>query len=408
MNEENMMDDETPQTARCKSAFFGTSNEERNRNPKSKTERYEVFTAHAIPYNRSFMFYVPKRLIPSHEHKDDVIELWIAHGKRPSLQFPLYTTHYPTSRRAIVSLFQIGVKHKHRLLINKIGLYDLGRFVQDYNARRPKGLEDVALEWTDSKLKMRINGVEIDLGNSGLRAYQGEAVLDLGIDGRDELRLRRGIRGFRVLRSPGKETVTTLRARRDALIVKYRNSKKWKGESMRFVDLPRKHVGVLDSQASTSEMRLISSPKSFEGDYMVELPENLEKDARDKMRIADSPAEYFTVKGEIGETIADRILRLANCIEIANHPASKSKGYRNSEKKGPDSLRLVPGVGTAYFESKWWKQFNMAVWEARQRVREYCNRYPGPDGQRIENGYAAVLDWQIGSLIARLYVEKVV
>jgi hypothetical protein len=30
-----------------------------------------------------------------------------------------------------------------------------------------------------------------------------------------------------------------------------------------------------------------------------------------------------------------------------------------------------------------------------------------PDGQKVEHGYVAVLDWKIGSLVARLHSEKV-
>ncbi|HEV2138128.1 MAG TPA: hypothetical protein VGR53_04750 [Nitrososphaerales archaeon] len=366
------------------------------------------YTAHAIPYNRSFMFYLPKALIPNHKNKGDVIELWVSHGKRPRVQFPLYTAHDPASRRAIVSLFQIAAKQKHRILIHKVSLYNIEEFVRDFNVTQPKGFEDVRFGLVESRLELKIGGIALQLENPSLKAFQGEAVLNLGIGGACELRLRKGVHGFRIQRMPHREPILSLRARPDALIIRYRISKKWKHEATRIVELPRNRLGTSDRMPSSPEIRLISKPMSFEGSYLVELPEDLEKDARDRIRTATSFAEYSMLRGEIGEAIIGRILRMVGCVEIANHPLSKSMGFRDSEKKGPDSLRLVPGGGTAYFENKWWKQFNMALWDARQIVKKYCERFPGPDGFRVESGYVAVLDWDIGATVARLHVERVV
>ncbi|HZW84864.1 MAG TPA: hypothetical protein VFE91_03045 [Nitrososphaerales archaeon] len=413
MNEENMNDD-VSHTVRSESAFSGMSEDKTTRNTGSYHGRTESeskenlcrHVVHAIPYNHSLKIYVPKKLIPLHESKDDVIELLIARGKRPQKSLPLYTTHDPKTRRAIASLMQVSTKHRDRLIITSVSLYDVHRFLRDFS-ERPEGFENVEVGLYEANYQLKVDGVTLPLVNPRLRTFQGEAVLDLGIAERAMLRMRKGIHGFRLQLMPFREPIQSFSARQDALIIRYRTSKKWRRESVRVVDLPRDQRVAREGMQSVPEIRVLSAPSAFEGDTLVEISENLEKDARDRIRTASSWAEYTMIRGEIGEAIIEGILGLLDCPEIANHPQSQSVGFRNSEKKGPDSLRLLPWGETAYFEIKWWKEFDKAVWESRRRVKQYCKRFPGHNGVRVEQGYIAILDWEIGNVRAKLHIEKV-
>jgi len=407
MYEENMMDAETPQTTRSESAFSGTSSEEIHRAHEETLKKPDI--VHAIPYNHSWMFYIPKRLIPVHESLKEIIETLVSRGKNPKrTPIPLYTMHESDSRKALVSLFQVKTRHRERFNLYRVSVYSTEDMIRDFNVNPPDAFKEAQLSIAGPYLRAKVDGRELDLVHSGLKTFQGEVMLDCKIEGRSELRLRRGIHGFRIQRLPGREPVTSIRAREDALILDYRTSKKWKEQATRVIELAKRPIGDGRPVELEPEIRLTSEPSVFEGYHLLEIPPSLEKDARDRIRIATSAAEHSLIMGEIGETIIDVILQKLNCPEVTNHPASKSTGRRNSEKKGPDSLRLVPNVGLGYFEVKWWKQFHMAMWEARRRVRIYCQKFRGPDGQQIKSGYAAVLDWQIGSLKARLYIERVV
>jgi hypothetical protein len=421
MNEENKMDDTLTQTARSESAFSGTSDDmnrqSENRECHKAESRVTVlpaavdcktrFTEHAVPYNHSFALHLPKNIMPPHG-KDEVIELWVSRGKSPRIKFPLYTIHRRVTRNAIVSLFQVKTRDRERWKVGTPSIYSIESFLRDFNANRPVGFEDVEITLVNSQHEMRLGGVTIQLGYCRLWAIQGEAVFDVEICGIPELRIRKSKTKFRLQRLPQREPISSLRARSDALIIDYRRTEKWKQQATRVIELPRKPVGTSTMMVNAKEIEFVSAPATFEGTYVVQIPELLEKDARDRIRIATSPAEYSMVRGEIGEDIINRILDMIGSTEILNHPRSKSAGPRNSEKKGPDSLRLVAGGEMAFFEMKWWKQFNMAVWDSRQLIRAYCNKFTGPDGSPVSRGYIAVLDWQLGSLIARLYIERVV
>jgi hypothetical protein len=429
MMEEEMMGDESKQNDRSESAFSGTNNGTERIHVRQETKRVdeewknvggngslvswhdglaEKVVAGAIPYNRSFALYVPKRLIPRHGDSDDVFEIRVARESGIGVELPFYAKHRLTDRRIVLSLFQLETRHRERFLLLKVTKYDLESFIHDFNASQVRGLEGTKLVSDKTGLGLKIDRVDLPLTRAELNCFQGEATLDVKLGGTCPIKFRKGIWGFRLrLKHPGQQ-ITSLEARDDAVLVRYRSNDGVRGESLRILDLARRPLGTLRSASESAEIRLISRPEAFQGDFVVEFPSRLEKDVRDRLRNVSGRGEHTTAKGELAEALVNLILSKVGCPEIANHPRGKTNGYRASERKGPDSLRWVPGVGKAYFEIKWWSQFNMAVWDGRKMIRKYCREMPEPDGRRVENGYVAVLDWDVGKLTARLYVEKVV
>jgi len=304
-------------------------------------------------------------------------------------------------------LFQVKAGRGEQFVIRSVKPYSMGQFASDYNRRPISGLEEVRLEVSNLKVVLRVGPASLILQDSKLRTFRGEAVLQAKLDGVCPLQIRKGISGFIARLEVERERITALTECPGAILLRYRNKNKMIGESTRIFELPRCGIGSANGAGESAEITIESRPKGFEGEYVVRIPPNLEKDARDRLSLARGFGEYTMLKGEISEAIVNSILSALGCPEITNHPQSRSLGRRSSEKKGPDSLRLVPTGGSAYFEYKWWRGFNMAVWDARKAVKKYCEAFPVPDGRRVEGGYAAILNWEVGSTSARLHVERV-
>jgi hypothetical protein len=153
------------------------------------------------------------------------------------------------------------------------------------------------------------------------------------------------------------------------------------------------------------EIRLLAASESFEGTHLFEIGPSLGRDAVDRLAISTGLRDYTTVKGEISETVIDRMLTMVNCPEVINHPRSReeSKVVRKSSKKGPDSLRIIPEMRSAYFEFKWWKKVRQALSAGRKQVSRYCQ-----DKSALSHeGYIAALEWSVGGGQAKLVIERI-
>jgi len=91
----------------------------------------------------------------------------------PKVEHTVYLTCNSSFRRVFVSLAQINPVEGESFRVLRIRNYELEELVRDYNANRPKGLENTELSKMDGVLRMNVDGFSFELKDIHLRTVRG-------------------------------------------------------------------------------------------------------------------------------------------------------------------------------------------------------------------------------------------
>jgi hypothetical protein len=419
MDEENMMDDEAPQTNRSESAFSGTSDEDRrllkgiewvlNTRETSFCVSAPRKRFHAVKYGHSVALLVPREMIPVHRDRNDVLEVKVARAERIGEEFLLYTTHLPGFKRAYLDLARAKATHAEEFLILAVRLYNQGDFVSDFNVHRPIGFMNTALQGSSMR-SMLVDGITVPLKEPGLRTYQGQAVLDFELGDAGPIKITKNVDGFKI-RLGDHSLVTSLKKHGGGLLLTYSRTDRDPYPHIRAVVSPSS-LDVADTGVPSwrdgLRLTVIEKPSSLHGWYQVEVSLKTLRQLSRALDAAKDLDEYRELKGEMAEEMVKVVLPALGMRLVADHPKTPRWWTSNSKRPGPDLLTFnLVKKDLCYVESKWWGQVSNAIRDATRQVLDDLRRASYHRGKRIAEGYIAVLEWELQTPVFRLHFERV-
>ena len=361
----------------------------------------------AAKYNRSFALFVPSRIIPPHTSRSDLLEVKIARAKESAESFLLYTTHLTGYPRAYLDLHQLTVLRGEPFQVESVRRYGLEELVSDYNKARPSGLANCELALDGDGLQMVCAGAQVKADVLTTRAYQGQAIFNIGLAGACRIKLTKNVDGFTMRLAPFNEVVTSAKADEGGLIIGYRNRRDPRREHFRILETGLESDSSRQFDPQGPDIKSVSNRCSFEGVHELTICKSQLRNLRVRLLRCRNLEDYKNLKGDIAEQIIDRALRLLGCEEVADHPSDKKRVSKKSSRKGPDSLRTLPETGeVCLFEFKWWSDVSRARWDAAKQLMVYLERRHGiKDNGKVTGAYSALLDWNLESH-AYLSIEK--
>jgi hypothetical protein len=114
---------------------------------------------------------------------DDVIEIAMSRVEVPNIELVTYLTYHTSARRIFVSLAQVVPSEGESFKIEHMRIYGHKSFVEDYNANKPKGLENTDLSAVEGKLTMTVDKLSFDLEQTELRTVRGVLRLEAKLPG---------------------------------------------------------------------------------------------------------------------------------------------------------------------------------------------------------------------------------
>jgi len=419
MNEENM-DDETPQTARSESAFFGTSDEIRQQPTHvapHKLESNVLFLTgrenqifRASRYGHATALLIPLRLLPKHLGRNDVLEVRLFRIDEPTKPHQLYTTHKPGYARAYLDLAQLGANHGDQYEVSEVKLYRPPEFAAQYNDSKPEGLENTELIWGSEGFAMKADGVEVPMKKASFRTYQGMVVLDAEIGGAGAIKIQKKMDGFEV-RLKDHSPVTGLRWQGGGLLLTYVRTGHEARPHTRTVIRPPAQVEIEPPPPPSKGnigLKILETPTASHPPYLVEVDmPTLIRLSRELGSVKDLD-DYKETKGRLAEEIVKVALPQLRMRLIADHPKTPLWWATTSKRPGPDLLvREEIGGGLHYVECKWWGQTSNAIRDATHQVLDDLRRFPDHSGEVVVGAYVAVLEWELQTPRLELHLRRV-
>ena len=371
----------------------------------SGTSSSPITSLHATRYNRtSLALRLPKRNIPEHA-RDNILRITAVRASEPEKEIVLFARYSPGSRRADIDVSKTGASHGELFRVKEVSANHDCDVVQDYNMQRDGRLKNTRLRYSGSRMFMEVDGlVEVELSKTRFRTHQSELIMDMELDS-SRMKMTRDVEGNYFMRLKERLPVTAIRSAGSGVVLTYANAA---GEHTRFCrgsPVGGKLVQAPVSAFQPDWIRVLSRPDGFEGEYVMELSDELRAIAVSRLSRRKPFKRYTKERGDLGEELIDALLHRGGCPQLMGHPLDPGREW-DSSLKGPDSLRRVSNGLLAYFEFKWWKDVVVALSSAREQAKEFPVGDVYPMGT-VGAAYIANLDWSLWDHACSLTVSRV-
>ena len=275
----------------------------------------------AVEYMRSTALLVPESKIPSHT-RDDVIAVTVAREREGWDEHTLYCRHTPGQDKAYLNLRQLDAEFHEQFRIRRIEIYSIEAFADDYNTKRPVGLENTEMVVRREETFVRIEGKEIPLNTFALRAQEGKAVLDARL-GDSQIKIMNGVEGSMV-RLGDHSRVTGMQIKRGDVVLSYQRTEHDPHPHQRAVlHLPVEARVSLPEGTLSREGR--ARVREIEGGRIsrasLEVDERLRKVVETLLESAPTPDSYKRLKGDIAEELVrEQLVGQLGLEVVADHP----------------------------------------------------------------------------------------
>ena len=383
----------------------------------------------ASTYMESLALNIPSRAIPKHENRDDVYEVRISRVSNPEEEYKVYTTHNPNYKRAYLPIRHVGAEKGEEFNVKKPERYEESDFARDYNASKPKGLENTSLEYREGKFMLKVDGTEFALKEASLRAQEGKAVLDgkLNDEDKNEMKIAKGIDGFDVRLKSDHAVVTSMKESKEGLTMSYERTHHDEFPHVRLVkveNLERVDSGKLESwehkaKFNSEEIRLEKPVGPLTDSIKMEFSEANARKAWEYWSSATSQSERFYHQGDVGEAVARIALEKSGFKTFPKEisvPSNARSYAHESEMPGPDIVVYGSVGGTEGYhicQVKHWRESAKALKEGREdamKFRDSLEDRPLLEqtlGGKILGSFIIELDWSYKDSVGIIYSEHI-
>lgn len=368
---------------------------------------------------KSLALIIPKGVIPAHRNRGDVFEVSISRVSRPAKKYLVYMTHKPGYKKAYLPIRHVGAKKGEEFIVRPPEKYEIDHLARDYNATKPKGLENTSLDWKDGNLVLTVGGSEIQLKEVVLRVQEGKAVLDLKLndENKNAAKIAKGTGGFDFRFVRDHAIVTSMSENRDGITVTYQRTQN---------DIPP-HARLIE-KVQTEGRELEGWKHEFDiqrNGVWMQRGIGLRRDEisvsfSNENRIAaatywashEEHAEKWH-QGDIGEEVAAAILEKSNFKTTEEHtnPITGRVPVHKSEHGGMD--RVVEREGKYYVvQVKHWLEPQKALEKAKYDLivfKETSDRrtLERDLGSKIEGGLVIQVHWSYQNQEAVIYTDYI-
>lgn len=283
--------------------------------------------------------------------------------------------------------------------------YGLEAFVEDFQARRMRELENVELGTEGGALTARVDGRMLSVQRHWLATHGLKAVLKMEF-GRDHRIVKVAFDGRSMeARFGNSDAILELGVAGSGVDVRYS-----RGAGQAYVMRMRQRpapttfgdLGWMEDQVRVSER-----PDPALGGYTLQMSETIRDWVLSRLNGTIEASARKKLRGDVGEGIVRTLWRDLRMKPLYEHPWSELDARCGSRQPGPDFMVSCEDSGlVAYVEVKWWEDFARAIYQSTKQVRDYVRDTPIWMGLKVGGGYIAVLDWNI-SKTASLWVERV-
>ena len=355
----------------------------------------EGFSCTAVKYMRSTALLLPESKIPEHT-KDDVIMVHVAREREDWKAYNLYCRETPGAGKGYIDLRQLNAELHERFVITRAEVLQTNTFVNEYNARKPNGLENTELVRRDQGLVLKADGKEVPMSVVALRSQEGRAVIDAML-GNGQVKIANGI-GESEIRLKDHSRVTEIKATSEGVILSYQRT----GHD------PYPHRRIVMEGAPESPHFAKREGPLLVGRIDVESRSYGRDSIEFKLRASDTAYEHIfnnlaecgnpdafkKLKGDTAEEIVKRLGPDLGMTIRADHPFNEDPLKTGSERSGPDLLvSFGDSEELAYVEIKWWAYKAGAAKEAESQVLADLHEHPTSGGKKVSGAYIAILDW---------------
>jgi hypothetical protein len=353
----------------------------------------------------SLALQLPKRVIPEHA-RDDILEVIAARVDEPDRVFALYTKHNPGRKRADVNLYKVGARHGEMFDVIALRRYEAPLIAEDYNSKEDRPLRNTRLRSEGGNLSLEVDGsLSVGLAKMRLRTYQSELIMEAELGDAGAVKLTKSLGGY-CMRLRDTSVVQSITAVGGGMLLTYAH-KTDDHPHMRFCEVAGAYTEGKDRRMAVIQnpLQFVSRPEGFEGTYVARVSEELRSRVISRLGCRMSFKQYTKVRGDLGEEFVDLMLSKINCPQLLSHPLDQGRDF-DSSRKGPDSLRRTPSAELAYFEIKWWKDFEAALFDARKQAKEFPDD-DVYDDEVVVGAYIANLNWNVWDEMCSLTVSRV-
>lgn len=298
------------------------------------------------------------------------------------------------------------VRKGESLEVSKARYYEIGDFVRDFNATKPRVMDNVRMWSEGDKIGLEVKGqkfpfTEYRLSCKNLQVFlearsgPGRRVLKFWFDGGnitpklDEIGRIQKFESF----SNG---LFVYAGDADAMKVTRIDS----GRTLKLK--PER----LDPHQLLEKITLVSKPDNVEGQFRFEADSSLSAYVSSRLAGERKRSSFRMEKGQIAEEICSCVLSKAGWREIRRHPSVKDQNIGHPSRPGPDSIQQFQATGEMYlFEFRWFANVQYAIrtaeLEAKRRYREWYSV------EEVKGAYIAVLDWDRRRSQGILHVKRV-
>ena len=345
---------------------------------------------------------VPKRALPEHS-KSDILEIKVARCAEPEKELTLYGKHSPGYKSARLDLNQIGVAYGEELWVRSVGRYLRQKFAVEYNLIKPIGLKNTELI-LDGRPCLKVDGTEVGLTVRGFRTFESKAILDVEFGIGQRLGIVRGQDGFSV-KMRDHSRVLSIQSAGNQVVLTYQMPPNPVHTRICPVAKASSSCATLPRNEHEPHLRVWSRPGEFEGTYEFKMSTGYRIPLIARLANLRVGA-YRKVRGDIGEEILDLALSRVDCPCLRDHPQDPGGREYDSSRKGPDTLRRLPNMLTAYFEGKWWGNLSAAISDAVEQADGFT-RGDVYSGEQVGGAYIAILDWKMCEENCSVIVKRV-
>jgi hypothetical protein len=300
--------------------------------------------------------------------------------------------HKPNNRRAYLPIGHVGAQQGEEfLVILPIIEYRQSDFAREYNARKPKYLENTSLEWREEKFVMKVDSVEIELRGNELRAQEGKAVLDAKLNDEDKntVKIAKGVDGFDFRLKEDHAVVTLMSENKEGVKMTYMRTRNDIPPHARLIEIS--HPGRSGLERWRHEFSMDREEVSLERAVDCKRDEiRVRFSEENTIRAASYWASHETHakkwhQGDIGEEVAELVLEKSMFKTISEHtePDEDRVPVHKSENHGMD--RVIERDGKYYAVSaKHWLDLQKALHDARQDIEWASGRTSRAQTARID------------------------
>ncbi|TMP99696.1 MAG: hypothetical protein E6K99_04110 [Thaumarchaeota archaeon] len=310
-----------------------------------------------------------------------------------------FATYNPKADELQLRVRRGGASPGDVLRVEQVKEYGKGDFVRDFEAHKGDALKNVELRLEKGGLLMEVDRRRFSLNEPRIDTFGLKATLSAKLESSGKF-IRFQFDGEKVSPKLFRDSRIISFESEHGLAIKYDKG----GNEIRTFRLFDK----FDGKILLGKLRLMSSPREEDGEYLAEADSWLEGHVRARFSNINGKERLSREKGDISEEIARHILSMTKpWEEIADHPYPLIRA-EGSRRRGPDSLQRLTSSGELYyFEFKWWGVMELARSEARSEALDHLLNHPTYKGENVVGAYIGILEWNVRSKDIRLYVERV-